>query len=103
MMTHKDSNVRKESENTGYYRSEYLNESFVPPQIIENSAILFSNTKKRATMLKKEHPQNALQTDFDKSEIAADCSANDNRKSNDSEGEYDGEGESYSSSCSCSS
>lgn len=90
--------------------TEQLGESVVPPQIIDNSAVLFSNTKRKKGKFKRNNVQNHLQSDIDKSENEVDYqSVNDevkmkgNQTYEDYEGEYDGEGESYSSSCSCSS
>lgn len=108
MVSHKDS---KESGGIG---TDQLGESVVPPQIIDNSAVLFSNTKRKKGKFKRNNVQNHLQSDLDKSDNEVDYkSVNDDVKKKEGavrsyeeyegEGEYDGEGESYTSSCSCSS
>lgn len=108
MVSHKDS---KESGGIG---TDQLGESIVPPQIIDNSAVLFSNTKRKKGKFTRNNVQNHLQSDLDKSDNEVDYkSVDDNVKKKEGairsyeeyegEGEYDGEGESYSSSCSCSS
>lgn len=103
----KNSNFRKESKESGFYGNSNLDESFIPPQIIDNSAMLFSNTKKRETQLKKEQINNALNTDFDKSFNDYKSATELQNENDNAEGERDedgeGEGESYSSSCSWSS
>jgi len=104
MTTHKDTT------DSNLY-SEQLGESVVPPQMIDSSAVLFSNTKRKTNRVKRNNVQNHLQSDIDKSEanLNDDRSIVEVNNKNDpytqngyTEGEY-GEGESYSSSCSCSS
>lgn len=99
---HRNMNICKESKESGYYGNSNLDESIVSPQIIDNSAILFSNTKRRQTQLKNERMNNALNTEFDKSDHDYKSAADfkNNNPYENGEGEEDGEGESDSSSCS---
>lgn len=98
----------KDSKDSGAVGTEQLGESIVPPQVIDNSAVLFSNTKTKKGKFKRPAFQNPLQSDIDKSEwdyqsVIDDSKQNKSYPGLEGEGEYDGEGESYSSSCSCSS
>lgn len=95
----------KDSKESGAVGTEQLDESFVPPQIIDNSAVLFSNTKRKKGKPKRSNVQNHLQSQVDKSEDEVDYKSvidagdkKENLEGSYSEGEYDGEGESYSSS-----
>jgi hypothetical protein len=104
LISHKNSNE------SGAVGTEQLDESFVPPQIIDNSAVLFSNTKRKKGKPKRNNVQNHLQSEVDKSDDEVDYKSvidvrekKENLEGSNSEGECDGEGESYSSSCSCSS
>jgi hypothetical protein len=106
LLTHKDTN---QSSGINYLN---MDESVAPPMIIDNSAVLFTNTKKKynAQNPKFKNFKNPLRTETNKSEI--DYQSGDGKKKRRrsgrssytiSESENDGEGESNSSSCSCSS
>ena len=87
--------------------NDVMNESYVPPMIIDNSAVIFSSPKKaNKKKFTRAQTRNPLQSDLDKSDI--DMGSKEEDKSDkssygDSEEDYDGEGESYSSSCTWSS
>jgi hypothetical protein len=106
LLPHKDTNLSS----TGYYLN--MDESVAPPMIIDNSAVLFTNTKKKynAKNPKFKNFKNPLATETGKSEIDYQSSDGNKRRKRsgrssytESEGEDGGEGESGSSSCSCSS
>lgn len=97
MVSHKDSSE------SGMVGTDQLGQSILPPQIIDNSAVLFSNTKAKKKKFKRNGFKNPLQSDIDKSEVDYQSAIDDRSKKSygyEGEGEYDGEGESYSSSCS---
>lgn len=95
----------KESYESGGMITEQLGESILPPQMFDNSTMLFSNAKKN----NRENVKNHLQSDIGKSENEVDFRSvveqqlSCTQEEGDGEGEDNGEGESYTSSCSCSS
>ena len=93
------------SKSSSSYINHHLDESWLPPQEIDNSAILFSNTKRRETKLKNEQLLNALNPEENKSNHEGSIYDNSkvNYGENNNEEQSAGEGESYSSSCSWSS
>jgi hypothetical protein len=105
LITHKDTN---QSSGMNFLN---MDESVAPPLMIDNSATLFTNTKKYdAQNPKFKNFRNPLATETNKSEIdyqSGDGKIKRKRSGRSSytasEGENDGEGESNSSSCSCSS
>lgn len=95
MTTHKGS---IESGGTG---AEQLGESFIPPQMFDNSAILFSNSKRVKS--NRENMQNHIEGESNKCDSGKSIDKQVKTNKYEGEGEDDAEGESYSSSCSCSS
>ena len=95
--------THKGSIESGVIGPEQLGESFIPPQMFDNSAILFSNAKRKKS--NREKIQNHLESEANKSDNyqEKDDSKQTQNYKYEGEGEEDGEGESYSSSCSCSS
>lgn len=91
----------KDSKDSSAMLGPIMDESVAPPMIIDNSAMIFSNTKKNS-----KYP---IRNFNDKSEVNYQSDNGKAKKRNlrsswtEGEGERDGEGESYSSSCSCSS
>ena len=123
---HKDSNVdsnvtphmkkrriesRQERTDSGYVDSDILGESVMRPEVIDNSAIMFSNTKRKKDISNRLGGMNAHPDRSENDFVWVSMPGKGDKKygivySNEddrSEGEYNGEGESYSSSCSCSS
>ena len=97
-----DNSFAHRSNKSGSAINHNLDGSWIPPQEIDNSAIIFSNTKRRETKLKMEQLKNAE----DKISKTDDISANNTSKVNyneESKEDIEQEGESYSSSCSWSS
>ena len=98
----------KDTIDSGAIYSEQLGESFVPPQMVDNSAVLFSNTKRKTNKFQRNNVVNHLQSEAesnnynqenDDKSIVQLKSENGGYTQQDEEGEY-GEGESYTSSCS---
>lgn len=91
----------KDSKDSSAMMGPIMDESVAPPMIIDNSAIIFSNTKKNS-----KYP---IRDFNEKSEVNYQSDNGKTKKKkqrsswSEGEGEHDGEGESYSSSCSCSS
>ena len=97
---------RKYSKESGYNGTELLDESFIPPMMIDNSAVIFDPAKNKKTKFTKRNLGNPLHSDIDGNESEVGYEENKRGKrgsEGSSEGEYDGEGESISSSCTCSS
>ena len=100
----------KDSKSSAHDAADIMNESYVPPMIIDNSAVIFSSPKKKNNRPKFARAQtnnnNPLQSDIGKSDNEGDKSKEEGKSNRSSYGdteEYDGEGESYSSSCTWSS
>jgi hypothetical protein len=90
-------------------QSDNLDDSFISPQMIDNSAILFTNNKKKKQSI-RQNVINHLQSDADQHQHLVDDKSmvqlgenQDLTQEDLDEGEDSGEGESGSSSCSCSS
>ena len=100
---------QNESINSGFIGGNQLDESIIPPQIFDNSAVLFSNSKRKKA--NRGNVINHLQSDAGKSDNEVGYkSANENgnlscfyKSQWEGEGEEEWEGESYSSSWSWSS
>ena len=89
-----------------YQSDNHLGESFIPPQMIDSSAILFTNNKKKKPYRNNDGPlpgkEQAETIPDDKSMVQLGGKSENTRNDQATEGENDS-GEGDSSSCSCSS